>query len=128
MSNTRKKRDDTRFAIDFEVDLVTEDPGGMRLRERAMLMSISLDDARVMIHDTVSYFPGQSLELTIHLPGTEGVKAYMRTKATVVRIDPLDTPGIKENSLGECLTVSFDTPLYFERTGESTGNDLENFT
>lgn len=128
MSNTREKRDDTRFAIDFEVDLVTKDPGGLRCRERSVLMSISREGARIMSHDTVRYFPDQSLELTIHLPGTEDVKACMRAKATVVRIDPSHTPGIGENRSGECLTVSFDTPLYFERTGESAGNDLENST
>jgi hypothetical protein len=128
MSNTQEKRDDTHFAIDFEVDLVTKDPGGLRCRERTVLMSISLEDARVMIHDSVRYFPGQSLDLTIHFPGTEDVKACMRVKATVVRIDPLHTPGIGENSPGECLTVSFDTPLYFERTSESAGIGLENPT
>jgi hypothetical protein len=128
MSNTREKRDDTRFAIDFEVGLVTKDPGGLRYRERTVLMSIFREGARVMSHNTERYFPGQPLDLTIHLPGTEDVKACMRVKATVVRIDPLHTPGIGENRPGECLTVFFDTPLYFERTGESAGNSLENPT
>jgi len=126
MSNTQEKREDTHFAIGFEVDLVTEDPGGLRRRERTVLMSISREDARVMSHDSVRYFPGQSLELTIYLPGTEDVKACMRAKAMVVGIDLLHTPSIGENSPGECLTVSFDTPLYFERTGESAGIGLEN--
>ncbi len=128
MSNTQEKRDDNHFAIGFEVDLVTEDPGGLRRRERTVLMSISREDARVMSYNTVRYFPGQSLELTIYMPGTEDVKACMRAKATVVRIDPLHTPGIGEKSPEECLTLSFDTPLYFERTGESAGNGLENPT
>jgi len=128
MSNTREKGDDTHFEIDFEVDLVTEDPDGLRRRERTVLMSISCEDARVMSYNTVRYFPGQSLELIIHMPGTEDVKACMRAKATVVRIDLLHTPGIGEKSPEECLTVSFDTPLYFERTGESAGNGLENPT
>jgi len=126
MSNAREKSDDNRFAIDFDVDLVTEDPGGLRRRERTVLMSISCEDARVMSYNTERYFPGQSLELTIYLPGIEDVKACVRAKATVVRIDPLQTPGIEEKSPEECLTVSFDTPLYFERIGESAGIGLEN--
>ena len=126
MSNTQEKRDDTHFAIGFEVDLVTKDPGGLRCRERTVLMSISREDAMVMSHNTERYFPSQPLELTIHLPGTEDVKACMRAKAMVVGIDLLHTPSIGENSPGEYLTVSFDTPLYFERTGESAGIGLEN--
>ena len=126
MSSTREKRDDTRFPIDFEVELVTEDADGLKRRERSVLTSISLDDARVTSYNTERYFPGQSLELTIYLPGIEDVKACMRAKATVVRIDPLHTPGIEEKSPEKCLTVSFDAPLYFERIGVNAMDGLEN--
>jgi hypothetical protein len=45
--------------------------------------------ARFLTQQTKRYIPGQSLEMTIHLPATNELKACINGRATVVRIEQL---------------------------------------
>ena len=55
------------------------------------------------------------LELTIHLPDSDEVKARMRGKARVVRIEPCSNAASSGEAQPVCVAVKLDAPLYFER-------------
>jgi hypothetical protein len=101
------RRDFDRFPIEFTVEVVTQDSDGKKHKEQTVLMDISGGGARFITREAEQYFPGQLLEITIYLPGAEGVKAHMRGRATVVRVDTSSgLPGV---------AIKLDTSLRFER-------------
>ena len=115
MNNISERRAFNRFPIEFVLEVSSEDSEGKEFNERTVLKDISGDGAKFITQQARKYFPGQSLEMTIYLPGPNDVKADMRGKATIVRIDPSSNSGIGEKSQAMSIAVTFDTPLYFER-------------
>jgi len=115
MNNISEKRAFNRFPIEFVLEVSSEDSEGREFNERTVLKDISGDGAKFITQQARKYFPGQSLEMTIYLPGPNDVKADMRGKATVVRIDPSSNSGISEKSQEMSIAVTFDAPLHFER-------------
>ena len=101
--------------MEFVLEVSAKDSEGKEFNERTVLKDISGDGAKFITQQARKYFPGQSLEMTIYLPGPNDVKADMRGKATIVRIDPSSNSGIGEKSQAMSIAVTFDTPLYFER-------------
>ena len=120
MNNISDKREFTRFPIEFMLEVSSEDSEGKEFNERTVLNDISGDGAKFITQQARKYFPGQSLEMTIYLPGPNDVKADMRGKATVVRIDPSGNSGIGEKSQEMSIAVTFDNPLHFERDDMKT--------
>ena len=112
MNNKSDKREFNRFPIEFVLEVSSEDSEGKEFKERTVLNDISGDGAKFITQQARKYFPGQSLEMTIYLPGPNDVKADVRGKATVVRIDP---SCIGEKSQEMSIAVTFDAPLHFER-------------
>jgi hypothetical protein len=115
MNNKSDTREFDRFPMEFVLEVASEDREGKRFNERTILKDISGEGARFITQQADKYFPGQSLEMTIYLPGTNEVKADMRGKATVIRIDPSSNSGSGEKIREMCIAVTFDTPLHFER-------------
>lgn len=115
MNHNTDRREFDRFPIEFVLEVSSEDSEGKEFNERTVLKDISGDGAKFITQQARKYFPGQSLEMTIYLPGPNDVKADMRGKATIVRIDPSSNSGIGEKSQEMSIAVTFDTPLHFER-------------
>ena len=115
MNNISERRAFNRFPMEFVLEVSSEDIEGKKFYEKKMLKNISGEGARFITKQTGKYIPGQSLEMSICLPGTDEVKAHMRGKATVVRIDASNNSGIGEKSQGMGIAVKLDTPLSFQR-------------
>jgi len=115
MNSIPDKREFNRFPIEFVLEVSAKDSEGKEFNEKTVLEDISGEGARFITQQAGKYFPGQSLEVTIYLPGPNDVKADMRGTATVVRIDTSGNSGIGEKSQEMSIAVTFDTPLHFER-------------
>jgi hypothetical protein len=115
MNHNTDKREFDRFPIEFVMEVAAEDSEGERYKEKTVLKDISGNGAKFITQQARKYFPGQSLEMTIYLPGTNDVKADMRGTATVVRIDSLSNSGIGGKSREMCIAVKLETPLKFQR-------------
>ena len=118
MNNKPDRRKFHRFPITFIMEVVATDSEGKKYKENSVLKDIAGEGARFITfitQQTGKYFLGQSLKLTIHLPGSAEVKARMRGKATVVRIDPSSNSVTDGKSQTMSIAVKLDTPLRFER-------------
>jgi len=115
MNNKSVKREFDRFPVEFVLEVASEDREGNKFKERTVLKDISGEGARFITQQAGKYFPGQSLEMTIYLPGTNEVKADMRGTATVIRIDPLNDSEKTNKSPEGCIAVKFETHLNFAR-------------
>ena len=98
MNSISDKRDFDRFPMEFVLEVSAKDSEGKEFDEKTVLEDISGEGAKFITQQAGKYFPGQSLEVTIYLPGPNDVKADMRGTATVVRIDPSGNSGIGEKS------------------------------
>ena len=96
MDNKSDRRGFDRFPIEFVIEVVAQDSEGRRYKEKTVLKNISGGGAQFLTQQAGKYFAGQQLEMTVFLTGTNMVKARMRGKATVVRIDPSSNSGIGE--------------------------------
>ncbi|NVM25578.1 MAG: PilZ domain-containing protein [Desulfobacterales bacterium] len=126
MNNKSDRRDFDRFPIEFEIEVAAQDSEGRKYSEKTVLSNISGGGAQFITQQAGKYFTGQQLEMTVFLTGTDIVKARMKGKATVVRIDPSSNSGIGEKTRGAGIAVKFDASLYFERADVKTqGNHKE---
>ena len=115
MNNKPDRRNFNRLPIKFIMEVAAEDSEGKKYKENTVLKDISGEGARFITQKADKYFPGQSLEMTIYLPGPNDVKADMRGTATVVRIDSSSNSGIGGKSREMCIAVKLETPLKFQR-------------
>jgi hypothetical protein len=115
MNNKPDRRNFARFPITFKMEVVAKDSEGEKYQENTVLKDISGEGVKFITQQAGKYFLGQSLELTIHLPGSDEVKAIMRGKATVVRLDPSSNSVIDGKIQTISIAVKLDTPLHFER-------------
>jgi len=115
MNNKPDRRNFNRFPIEFIMEVAATDSEGKKSKENTVLKDISGEGAKFITQQAGKYFLGQSLELTIHLPGNAEVKARMRGKATVIRLDPLSNSEIDGKSQTMSIAIKLDTPLRFER-------------
>ncbi len=120
MNNQSERRNFNRFQIEFSLEVAAEDSEGEKYHENTVLKDISGEGAKFITQQADKYFPGQSLELTIHLPGSDEVKARMRAKATVIRIDSSGDSGVEHKSREMCIAVKLEAPLHFERVDVKT--------
>ena len=115
MNNKPDRRNFNRFPITFRMEVAAKDSEGKKYQENTVLKDISGEGAKFITQKAGKYFLGQSLGLTIHLPGSDEVKARMRGKATVVRVDSPTDSKIEHKSQTISIAVKLDAPLHFER-------------
>jgi len=115
MNNKPDRRNFNRLPIKFIMEVAAEDSEGKKYKENTVLKDISGEGARFTTQKADKYFLGQSLELTIHLPGSDEVKACMIGNATVVRVDSPGDSVVEDKTQEVCIAVKLDTPLHFER-------------
>jgi len=120
MSVSSDRRQFDRFSIDFKIEVVSHDREGREHKEKTTLEEISGEGARFLTGKTESYFIGQSLEVSICLPGTDEVKACMKSRGTVVRVEPCNDPSASSEPQPVCVAVKLDQPLQFERSSLRT--------
>ena len=104
-----------RFPIEFEIEVTTEDMEMEKYKEKVLLKNISGEGVKFVTRQADKYAIGQQLEISIYLPENDEVKARMRGKATVVRIDPPRSSRIREKNEEMGIAVKFHNRLYFER-------------
>lgn len=104
-----------RSPIEFEIELSAEAMGKKTFKESAFLLNISGEGAKFVTQKANRYFIGQQLDVSICLPGSDEVKARMRGKATVIRIDPANSTNRGENNGEMGIALKFNSRLYFER-------------
>jgi hypothetical protein len=113
--NKTDRREFNRFSVEFVVEVAAEDAAGNRFEDKAALKDVSAAGAKFTTQQDDRYFPGQELGVNIYLPGTDDVKARMRAKATVVRIDQSGSSDIGKKTPGADISVNLTTRLNFER-------------
>jgi len=111
MNNQADKREFERFPIEFVLEVLAEDEGGHKFNDRAVLEDVSGGGAKFLTKKSDMYFPGQLLEITILLPGTDEMGACMKAKAIVVRIDASNDSEQDNNNPESCIAVKFETHL-----------------
>lgn len=114
MDDRSDRRKFDRFPMEFILEVIAKDSKGNKFTDKTALKDISGEGAKFMTRQTNKYIPGQSLELTIFLPGTNDVKAQMRGKASVVRIETYRNKDIEESGV-TAIALILDIPLSFER-------------
>ena len=124
MGRKTERREFERFPLDFVIQITARDNLGKKHRERSVLMDISGEGAKFLAGKPDIYFVGQDLEIVIYLPGVKKLRALMKGRATVVRIDAPRHAGMKGKARKTGIAVAFETWLDFERaererTGES---------
>jgi len=115
MNNQSERRAFNRFPMKFVLEVSAKDSEGKKYQENTVLKDISGEGARFITQQAGKYFPGQSLELTIHLPDSDEVKACMIGKAIVLRIDSPGDSGVEDKNKDVYIAVKLETPLRFER-------------
>jgi len=117
MNNKSERREFERLPIEFVLEVYSEDVEGKKFEEKAVLGDVSGGGAKFLTKKSDMYFPGQLLEITVFLPGTDEMEAHMKAKATVVRIDPSNDSEKNNKSREHCIAVKFIAHLNFERIG-----------
>jgi hypothetical protein len=83
MNNKPDRRNFNRFPIEFVMEVAAKDREGNMYGEKAILKNVSGGGAKFISQQAEGYLPGQPLEMTVYLPGTNKMKACMRGAATV---------------------------------------------
>jgi hypothetical protein len=104
-----------RIPMEFKLEVAVQGEKGVMHREKTILEDISGAGARFITRQPHRFFQGQSIELTIYLPGTSDVAAKMRGQATVVRVDGLRRIDRIHKDRSGAIAVEFKTSLIFER-------------
>lgn len=104
-----------RFPIEFMIELSAEDSMGNAYMDKAVLQDISGGGVKFIVRNADKYFSGQFLKITIYLPGTDEIKAFMSGKATVIRVCTSISLEIGEKRQGVGIAVKLDEALHFER-------------
>lgn len=111
MNDHRDRRKSKRILVDFVLKVSARDIEGNKYIDNTVLRDVSGGGAKFITRQPDKYFLGQPLEITIYLPRTDDVHAYLKGTATVVRTYIKKTPGAVEDSEGMGVAVSFDDPL-----------------
>ncbi|MDO9528254.1 MAG: PilZ domain-containing protein [Syntrophales bacterium] len=111
MNNDPSRRKSKRVLVDFVLEVSANDIDGNKYNDNAVLSDVSGGGAKLITKQSDKYFLGQPLEITIYLPGTNDVKAYITGQATVVRIYLPKAPDAGEEGKGMGVAISFDDPL-----------------
>lgn len=115
MKKSAERREFDRYPTKLIIKVTIAESEGTDYEEQAVLENISGSGAKLSSPSIERYFLGQPLELLIDLPGTSDVKACMKVKATVVRIDLPTDSGFQRDSCEGGIAVKFDSRLDFER-------------
>lgn len=115
MKKKHERRAFDRYSVQLMIKVIVAGSEGTHYEEKAVLENISGGGAKFNSQSIERYFLGQPLELLIDLPGTSDVKACMRVKATVVRIDPVTYSDFRRDRGDGGIAVQFDSHLKFER-------------
>ncbi len=116
MNKNPEKRRDKRYIIKFLLEVSAQDLAGKKYRDKTVLKNISREGALFITKLSDKYFPGQTLEITLHLPGTDEVNAQMTGKASVIRIDQPDKSQINHEGKKIAITIKIDSPFYLKKT------------
>ena len=114
MNKISDRRKFDRFPMDYILEVFFWDMNGKKIEDTVVSKEFSGEGATFLTQKAGIYFLGQSLELTVFLPETDAMKACMKAKATVLRIEPFqDSINTSENR--DCtIAVEFKAGLKFE--------------
>jgi len=107
------RRKFNRFSLDLLMKITGVDRDGIPYVDRTNLKNVSGGGAKFSTRHVDRYMPGQELEITIYLPGINDVKARMKGKATVLRVERLDE--VNEEAPVADIALAFNGRLRFTR-------------
>ena len=117
MHSKSDRRKFDRLPIDFVLEVYSENVEGKKVEDNAVLKDVSGEGAKFLTQKPDMYFPGQLLNVTNLLPGTDEMEAQMKAKAIVVRIDPSNDSEEDSKNRASDIAIRFATLLNFERIG-----------
>ena len=117
MKRNDDKRQFDRFRIDFVLKVYALNVDGKKFEDVAGLEDISGEGAKFLTQKSDMYFPGQLVKITILLPGTDEMEAYMKAKGIVVRVDSSNDHEKNNKSSTGSIAVKFETRFNFETIG-----------
>jgi hypothetical protein len=112
---TVERRAFQRYSIGLTVKVSAYDRDGAKFTEFGILENVSGGGAKFFTENGDNYFHGQSLDITVSLPGTDEINAAMQGQATVVRIDAPRAAGHKGDHTHVVVAVKFHDRLRFVR-------------
>ncbi|MGA1841082.1 MAG: PilZ domain-containing protein [bacterium] len=115
MDNVSERREFDRFRINFPLEVSVKNFNRKQFKEKSVLSNISGGGAKFLTGKIDKYYQGQELQMIFYLPGAVNVEAYMKARAKVVRIDPLNKPVTGKKTEDKGIAVKFETLLNFER-------------
>jgi hypothetical protein len=115
MNNLSERREFDRFRINFPMEVSAKDLNMKEFNEKTVLKNISGGGAKFQTEEIDKYFQGQELRMILYLPSASNVKAFMKARAKVIRIDRLNESLADNKNLEKGIAVQFKTLLNFER-------------
>jgi hypothetical protein len=111
-----EKREFKRYTID-PVDIEVSGVGvdGKVFSERPLIHNISGDGVSFSSQHPEKFSVGQSLDIVIHMPGTDTVKADMKAYGKVIRMQPFVLPDGSHSAELTSVSVQLAIPFGFER-------------
>ncbi len=100
--------------MDYILEVFFGDMNGKKIEDTVVSKEFSGEGATFLTQKAEIYFPGQLLELTVLLPETDEMKACMKTKATVLRIEPFKGSMNASENRDCTIAVEFKAGLKFE--------------
>ncbi|MFC1820630.1 PilZ domain-containing protein [Thermodesulfobacteriota bacterium] len=101
-----------RYPMDLPVTVSALEPSGKFLRETTTLRDASGGGLRFATRHLKRYSPGQDIEISVDLPQSGNISAYMNSHGRVVRTFEVDSLQSGDFEVAIILV----TPLRFERT------------
>lgn len=115
MNDSTEKREFTRYPVDLELAVSGSSKAGEAFRENPLIHDISGEGVSFLSEDTANFYLGQSLHIVVSLPGTDNVKAVLKSSGKVVRIAPAEVAGTQNKRDVTRIAVRLVAPLGFER-------------
>lgn len=113
-TNPQERRLFPRIEVSFVADTSTLDTKDVQGGDRVRLLDISGSGVKFASRRWDVYSVGQKVRISIYLPGTSEVRAFMEGLGTVVRVQKgagSDMPTERKKE----IAITLDTPLRFVR-------------
>jgi len=118
MNDPSEKREFRRYPVDIDLEVSGRNIGDQTFREYPRIHDISGEGLRFSSQNASNFYLEQPLDIIISLPGTDTVKAIMKSNGKVVRMDSSELPDDSSEGEVTSISVKLAIPLGFTRIGD----------
>lgn len=115
MSEPTEKREFKRYPVDLDLEVSGLNKADQPFRDNPLIHDISGEGLSFLSENAANFYLNQPLHVLVSLPGTDDVKAVMKSNGKVVRISPPEFTDKRRNSDLTRIAVRLVVPLGFER-------------